>query len=191
MTITDPSAAALRADYLHRLEAGLAQLPPAMAVDLRAELTEHLDQLAASGPGDPTTAMRSAIGRLGDPQQFLGELIADEAVRGAVRSRAPGPLLYRLLQRAVIGGRRRLAAAALLAAFVAALVVMLIGLLSPFFPLNVGLLDYADGRTTFGISGEAAAHERLGLWRVPIGVLGGLALWQLTRFVTGRLWATR
>lgn len=191
MTSSDTAAAALRADYLNRLDQALARVPHDLAADLRIELAGHLDAVAGGGGASPAEAMQAAIARLGDPEQFLAELIADDQVREASRGFAPAPLLRSLTRRAAVGGWRGLVAAGLLLTVIAAIALVLVGVLSPFFPHHVGLLEFADGRTTFGITSEAAARERLGLWRLPIGVAGGVMVWLMARYFAGRIAARR
>lgn len=72
------------ADYLRRLEAAAAPLPPARREELVAEIRGHVgDALAASGRDDEA-AVREVLDRLGEPQDIVAaELEAEPAAPAA------------------------------------------------------------------------------------------------------------
>lgn len=64
---TDP----LVADYLRRLDAAAAVLPPQRRAELVAEIREHVDEaLRSTGPVDEV-AVRNVLERLGPPDEIV------------------------------------------------------------------------------------------------------------------------
>ncbi|MFR9776275.1 HAAS signaling domain-containing protein [Micromonospora sp. MS34] len=77
MTVTGQEIA----DYVDRVRAALADLPPAVRDELTDDLPEHLAEVAAETDG-------ALVGRLGEPEAYAAELRAAAGADGAGRTAA-------------------------------------------------------------------------------------------------------
>lgn len=176
--LDDPAARAAWDRYAAKLPQALVPLPAGDAAELRTELLGHLADSVAAGNGGEAARMTAAIARLGEPAEYLQPLLAERLI--AAGSRRFDPVLLVAGMRIDLRRGVRAAALAVLAAIVLVVTLALaaMAVLSPLLPLNVGLLDYADGTRMFGISSVAGVRELLGWRRVPIGVAGALIGWR-------------
>jgi hypothetical protein len=75
--MTAGAADPLVTDYLTRLSAAAAALPPDRRAELMAEISEHIDAARAAGaPGDEA-ALRTVLDRLGEPTEIVAAAAAD------------------------------------------------------------------------------------------------------------------
>ncbi|HXY71917.1 MAG TPA: hypothetical protein VEM41_05190 [Actinomycetota bacterium] len=89
----------LAEEYLARLRTAAGRLPPDRRDDLMSEIEAHL---AESVPPDATEAqVRTAIDRLGDPEQIVAAESLDEP---ALPARTTGPLEWVAIGALLIGG---------------------------------------------------------------------------------------
>ncbi|HEY2552347.1 MAG TPA: hypothetical protein VGI64_17405 [Streptosporangiaceae bacterium] len=149
-------------DYIRRLENALLRLPAKQAVELREQLTAHLDDALHSDVSDEEVS--AVLSRLGRPEELVSE--AGPGPRSVERPILPGP-------RAWLRGLARLrwrgwsiivASLAALAAIIGYTIVPLAGV-----PLTAGSGDYSwwyaqdrlHSRDTYPIFGEDTTEVRV------------------------------
>jgi hypothetical protein len=179
--LVNPAARSLYAGYLQRLDRALSKAQDAPVSDLRQELIQHLDDLIERSSGDELDRVRLACAQLGEPSVVLASLIASDDISAGLRGWSKHRIVSGLLRRVAIGGRGGIVAGLQLAFLFLMLTLVAIAVLSPFLPLQVGLLKYPDGQVLLGFSTVPAASELLGWWRVPIGLLAGFVAWRILK----------
>src|SRR5450631_514090 len=70
--MTDYSEAIV-AEYLRRLDAAAAALPPDRRTELVAEIAEHIAHARASGQAADEAGLRELLDRLGEPEDIVAE----------------------------------------------------------------------------------------------------------------------
>lgn len=94
----DANARAAIAAYFAKVDRALAPLPRAEAEEVKAELEAHaLDALADASD------VNAALAQLGDPDEFLDDLVADRMRALAGRTFKPGDVLAALARSAGLG----------------------------------------------------------------------------------------
>lgn len=180
LTLTDAAARDQLTDYLRRVDQALERLPRDDASELRRDLMQHLaDAFVAEPAGSESSRLTRAIHRLGDPEVFLPQACADHWIATGVHGFTPLKLTRGLLASIALGGKRALVGIAGSAVMIAAATLVLIGLLAPFLPMHVGMLEFPDGQRLLGLSTRQGVNELLGIWRAPLGLAAGLLLWWL------------
>lgn len=166
--------------YLRRIDQGLQGWPPDEAAELRHDLLQHIeDAFTADSAGDESERLLRALQRLGEPETFLPQAHAAHLIDAGTQGFAPLTLARGLIASSILGGKRTLMGIAGIAMILAAVTLVLIGVLAPFLPMHVGLLEFPDGTRLFGLSTRPGIQELLGAWRIPLGLGAGALLWWL------------
>lgn len=163
-------------DYLRRLRQCLRDLPADQRDDILAELTSHFQESSAKGRTNPLQDFDS-------PEDYAAQFLSETALRGAL---ARGTSLA-LGQALLVGARDSLIV--LLAVVPLALLhligalLIVCGALKPFFATHVGAFIDASGGLSVGVLKDTSGmREVLGLWAIPIFIVGGtLILWVSNR----------
>jgi uncharacterized membrane protein len=171
--------------YLFVLERSLKSFLPADVVrDATREIESHVRERVAAHDGAPNEreALERILGELGPPlrvaQAYSSERIVDEAVTtGRVV-----PIARALWHLAVTTLRGFFAMVGLFAAYSAGLSFIMVAVLKPFFPDNVGVHVTKGGwPITVGAVWPAPAQPvRGGYWVIPIFLVLGFGILALT-----------
>jgi len=184
--------------YLAALRRQLRELMDEDVNDIVAEIRMHI--LDKTSDGAEPDAVAATLAALGTPAELAERYRTDELLKRARMSRSPAYLLRSLL---------RWAGLSLVGLIVFCISVIGFGLGRGFFILGVlkvinyhgtGLWgQFTDTNWSLGFQsgGNGAGHELLGWWLLPLGLLGGPALffltarfglWSLRKFWRPRAW---
>lgn len=195
MTLSDAGESRIRG-YLYVLERSLALgLPRDVAQDAVREIESHLrDRVAAVTSSDERGALETILAELGPPlrvaQAYSAERTIDEAVvtgRLVAILRAVWHVAWTSL-----GGF--FAALGLLVGYMMGIGFLVVALMKPIFPHNVGLWPGPFGLpTSLGAQFPAPSEPSGGYWVIPAGLLLGLTFLVLTQRAARRFlgWVRR
>jgi hypothetical protein len=181
--------------YLYVLERSLRTfLPPPVVADALREVESHirerLDQIAPV-PADERAGVERVLAELGPPltvaQAYAAEMTVEEAIATG-RLLAVGRALWHIATSTVAGF---FAGLALFTGYVTGFSFVLVALLKPIFPENVGFI-FRDGYLrSFGASFPLppGTEARGGYWIVPFALLAGVSILMLTQRGARRLLA--
>ena len=165
---SDPAAQGLWNGYVAQVDRMVALIGPE-AAELSEDLRAHLaDSFASDTSGSEIDRLQRAIGRLGQPSEFLRPMLADELLERGARTYDPSLISRGLYHTIRSGSRRALSAIAFAAGYILLAIFAAMTLLKPFFSDHVGLIRGPNGSLTFGIVSEGAGEELLGLWSIPL-----------------------
>lgn len=184
MVLSEPGEARVRG-YLFVLERSLKLgLPRVVARDATREIESHLrDRIAAVNAADERVALEQILAELGPPlrvaQAYSAEHVLDEAVvTGRLLPMARA--IYQLAVTTVLGF---LAALALLVGYLFGITFLVIGIVKPIFPDNVGFwVVNGEGSipSSLGIKLAPTVAPAGGNWVILIGLVFGLGFLVLT-----------
>ncbi len=180
--LADASARAAFSAYFLRVERLLAPLPSEAASEVRRELEAHAMDLLAEQSG----RAEEALSRLGPPEDFVPDLVAEKLRSRAAKSFAPTHVVAAIVSSARTGVTG-LAVSTLagtgyfLAAFA---VVMAIARLVA--PETTGLFRLADGRLFLGFGETLGGADVLGVWFAPLAFGSAALLYVILTLAFGR-----
>ena len=164
--------------YLYVLERSLVvALPRDVAADAVREIESHLREriAAVDAGGDERAALEQILTELGPPlrvaQAYSAERIVDEAV---VTGRVV-PILRAMWHVAVTSVGGFFAALALVVGYAIGIAFLIIGVMKPVFPDNVGFFMEGGYPVSLGMKFPADSHPAGGNWVILIGLFFGLA----------------
>lgn len=181
--------------YLETLRARLRGMNEAEVREIVEELRSHLLDKAGSSGAVTEGGVDAALAALGSPEELAAEYMTCEVLARAEVSRSPLRILDSLFRWASLSLAGFWVLLGTVVGYFLGSSFLLCALLKPFHPQTAGLwlTPGADGpeyslRLGFG-SPPPGAHEVLGRWLVPIGLIVGTGLIMLTtRFA---LWCSR
>jgi hypothetical protein len=181
--------------YLQDLSAALRSLPRDQARDIVEELRSHIvDKTASTGDLTPE-AVDSVLAGLGNPEDLASQYVTDDLQMRALASRSPLLILRSLFRWASLSFAGFWVLMTAIVGYFLAVSLVACALLKPIHPLTAGLwkipheADYEISlRLGFG-SVPPGGSELLGIWIVPIGLVGGIGLFLLTTHLG--LWSIR
>jgi uncharacterized membrane protein len=191
MQLSETGESRLRG-YLYVLERSLKASPVArdIAADAVREVESHIrDQVAEIDASvDERSALENILRRLGTPatvaQGYSLELVIDEAVTtgGAV---AVGRALFRLATTGIVGF---FAVLGLFVGYVTGVSFLMVAVLKPVFPANVGIWMRNGIPRSVGAQFPAPAGMELvgGYWVVPAALLMGFGVLIITHLLARR-----
>lgn len=182
--------------YLNVLRARLAGVNETEVREILAELRSHVVERATVNGEMTKAAVDAALARLGSPESLAAEYVTGDLLARAEVSRTPWRVLDSLFRWASLSASGALVLVASMLGYFLGAVFLLSAVLKPFHPHAAGLWIVPDpaGDAVFslrmGFEGPpAGAHDVLGFWIVPAGlVAGALTLILTTRFA---LWSAR
>ena len=152
--------------------------------DILQELRSHiLDRIAGTG-GLSKVSVSDAIQSMGSPEKLASEYMTEQLIARAQLSRAPSAVMRVIVRWASISASGFLALIICGCGYVLGGIFLLCAVLKPFDPTGVGLwvrtnplgLSLLVGAVDHG----PRAHEILGWWIVPAGIVAGAGLFVLT-----------
>jgi uncharacterized membrane protein len=192
MKLTDSGESRIRG-YLYVFERSLRSfLSPAVAADAVREVESHIrDAVAEVGDvPDEQAALEGILKRLGPPmrvaQAYSLELVMDEAAAtGKLTS-----VVRSLFHAATTGVMAFFAAFGLFVGYTIGTAFVIIAVMKPIFPNNVGVWTTPGGRWVSGGVNFPAVRDGLvfhtSYWIIPGALLIGLLLLLLTHFLARR-----
>jgi hypothetical protein len=180
MILSDDGDARVRG-YLYVLERSLqASLPPAIAADATREVESHIrDRLAeADALPDERAALERVLGALGTPTGVARAYSLELRVEEAVVSGRLSSTLRVLWLMAKTTTRGFFMALGLFIGYMTGTAFVILALLKPIFPANVGLAVRAGIPTAFGfLLNLPPGTEVVGdYWLIPVMLAVGLAI---------------
>jgi uncharacterized membrane protein len=180
MILSDQSEARVRG-YLHVLERSLhASVPPAIAADATREVESHIRDRVAEIDAlpDERAALERVLAALGTPtrvaRSYSLELSVEEAI---VTGRLSSMLrVLWLTASTTVGGF--FMALGLFIGYMTGAAFVILALLKPIFPANVGLVVRAGVPVAFGFLPALPPGAEVvgGYWLIPVMLVAGLAV---------------
>ena len=179
--LTDADARAAFAAYFAKVDRALAALPRAEAEEIRRELEQHaLDAVAESDA-------QTALAQLGDPDEFLSDLVADKLRARAARTFSPADVAS-ALARSAGAGLAGLALSTLVGiGYVIAALALIMGVSKLFDPNAAGIYRLSDGRTFIGLGDTLGGADIMGIWFSPLAIAVGALLYFALTWAFGRV----
>lgn len=176
----DPVTIRIWDQYFKRLERELGPLDAQQRRELELEVQDHLQQSFQEIAGEnEAERLLLAIEHLGEPAEFIKPLLADKLLGKASRTLTPKAVFSGLYYYLFGGIRRMLLGLLFGVGYILSFGLVIMAVLKPFFPKNIGLLIFEDGDWTFGIKWHSAGLKTdvLGHWIIPLGLLAGMLLY--------------
>lgn len=181
--------------YLETLRRRLRGMNDDDTREILEELRSHIVDRATSRGGMATSNVEAALAGLGSPEELAAEYMTNEALARAEVSRSPLRILGSLFRWASLSIAGFWVLLGAVIGYFLGFAFILCAVLKPFHPQTAGLWRYSDAggsqvslRLGFG-SPPAGAHEILGWWMVPVGLVVGIGLVTMTtRFA---IWCAR
>jgi len=168
--------------YLAQVHRHLRGLPDAEVRETLAELRSHvLDKVA----GDFTVPrVEAAIAELGSPREVARVNVTERVIADLEESRSPLRVLRSVGRLASLSLYGTFAFLVTLLGYGSAFGFLKTAAAKPFLPDKAGMWIYrsADGDLNFsiGINDTPQAHEVMGYWIIPVGLVAALVLGWLT-----------
>lgn len=179
--LTDAHARAAFAAYFAKVDRALAALPRAEAEDVKRELEQHALDAAGEAGG-----AQAALAQLGDPDEFLPDLVADKLRARAARTFSPLDVA-RAVGRSAGAGLAGLALSTLMGVgYLMAGFAILLGLMRLFDPASAGIYRLADGRLFIGAGDTLGGTDISGIWFSPVAIAAGALLYIVLTWAFGR-----
>lgn len=168
----DP-AARLRWDaYFADVRRSLARAG-ADAAELQRDLEAHVaDSMAAASGGSELGRLDLALSRLGQPEDYLRPLLADQLIERGTQTYSPVTIARGLSYSVLAGSRRTMIALGFGFGYLLLAIFAGMAILKPLWGDHVGVFRNADGTVSAGIVTRVdGAQELLGWWSIPIALL--------------------
>lgn len=171
-TFTDPAANRLWEDYFARVNRLLTH-SGADRKELLIDLEAHLaDSLIANAQGTEMERLQCALARLGQPEEYLRPLLADDLIDRGTRTYAPLTIIRGLFHAVLAGLRRAAIACGFSLGYLCLAIFVAIAVLKPVWRDHVGVFQGENGTIRAGIfSLSGSDHDMLGWWTTPIALL--------------------
>ena len=181
--------------YLFVLERSLKSfLPHDVARDAVREIESHLRErvMAADGAPNEREAVERILAELGPPLRVAQAYSAERTIDEAVATGRMVPMARAVWQLALKTFVGSAVATGLFTAYVAGVSFLLIAVLKPIFPNNVGLILREGKVPTFGAQFPlpAGASVAGGYWVIPVSIACGIGVLVLTHTATRRYLAS-
>lgn len=179
--LTDADGRAAFAAYFAKVDRALAALPRAEAEEIKRELEQHaLDAVSE-------TDAQTALAQLGDPDDFLADLVADKLRERAARTFSPADVASALVRNAG-AGLAGLALSTLVGiGYVVAAFAMLMGVSKLFNPNAAGIYRLPDGRIFIGAGETLGGADIIGFWFSPLAIAVGALIYFALTWAFGRV----
>lgn len=175
-TFTDPAANRLWEDYFVRVNRLLTH-SGADRKELLTDLEAHVaDSLIANTQGAEQSTeierLQSALARLGQPEEYLRPLLADELIDRGTRTYVPLTIIRSLFHAVLAGSRRATIACGFSLGYLCLAIFVAIAVLKPVWRDHVGVFQGENGKIRAGIfSLPGSDQDMLGWWTTPIALL--------------------
>ncbi len=171
--------------YLGQFERYLSRLPAEERSRIVREIGSHLADRAAVGP----ETLHATITQLGSPRDLARNFLEDYALTGALGRGPSWRILLAILPRALRSLTALVICTAGVLAYGFALAFLVIAVLKPFMPADVGMWTDASGRfVDFGAMGDWPRNGRevLGWKIIPVSLVASVVSYLLAAFMMRR-----
>ena len=180
--LADSADRAAFAAYFAKVDRYLAPLPDAAAGEVRQELELHaLDLFTEEGQAE------AALARLGAPEDFLPDLVAERLRARAARSFVPSHVLSAIASSARTGLAGILVSTLAGIGYALAALALAMGAARLLAPETTGLFRLADGRVFLGFGENLGGSDMLGAWFAPLAFAVAAALYLSLTLAFGRV----
>lgn len=184
MTLTETGDARVNG-YLFVLERSLKSFLPAdVARDAVREIESHLRERIATANGAPNerAALENILGELGPPLRVAQAYSAERTIDEALTTGRIVPMARAIWHVAATTLLGSAVATGLLSAYAAGIGFVIVGLLKPIFPNNVGLLVVNGVPRSLGAQFPIPPGGEVygGYWIIPVSIAIGVAVLVVT-----------
>ena len=174
--------------YFKRVNRVISTLPSEDKKDIQMEVDSHLFESMTAQPAvDEVTSLLNAIQHLGEPEDYLGAVVAERKMRQATRSFNPIHVYSALAMQIGRGVANSIKYTVFGLLYLLIVVFGLLSLLKFIFPENVGYFRNPNGQNAFGYMSNVGemegTSEVLGYWFVPVCIFFALFLYVVTTFL--------
>jgi hypothetical protein len=153
---------------------------------VRHELETHiLDAMAGSPAGEADA--NAALEQLGDPDDFIPQLVADRLRARAGRTFGPLDVVAAIGRTAATGIRGLATAIVMSVGYVAATLMIVLGILKLTTNQAVGVFRLRTGELFIGADDTVDGVDLLGGWFAPLAIVAGIVLYLAITWAYGRV----
>jgi hypothetical protein len=180
VTFREKDAKRVWDQYIRRIQRILKPLDPDMREEISLEIQGHLLESLHDGEGaTEIERLLDATERLGEPEEYLRQLMADRLLAKGTRTLHP-VVVARGLFFSLFGGMWRVLLTIVTGlGFLASFALAVLALLKPVFPRHIGLLLLDGGGIVLGAASDPShvKSDALGYWFVPLGLAAAFFLY--------------
>ena len=184
--VGDVPARRLLATYFAKVDRALAPLSREEATGVRQELETHILDAMAGTPAGEADA-KSALEQLGDPDDFIPQLVADRLRARAGRTFGPLDVLSAIGRTAVTGLRGLVTALVMSFGYIVATVLIFLGIMKLTTNQDVGVFRLSTGQLFIGADSNVDGVDLLGVWFAPLAIAAGIVLYLALTWAYGRV----
>jgi hypothetical protein len=184
--VGDVPARKLLAAYFAKVDRALAPLSREEADAVRLELETHILDAMAGTPALEADA-KAALEQLGDPDEFIPQLVADRLRARAGRTFGPLDVLSAIGRTAVTGIRGLVTALVMSVGYLTSAVLVLLGVMKLTTSQDVGVFRLSTGQLFIGADDNVDGVDLLGVWFAPLAIVAGIVLYLLITWAYGRV----
>ena len=184
--IGDVPARRLLAAYFAKVDRALAPLSREEATGVRQELETHILDAMAGTPAGEADA-KAALEQLGDPDEFIPQLVADRLRARAGRTFGPLDVLAAIGRTAVTGLRGLVTAIVMSVGYLVATVLVILGVMKFTTSQDVGVFRLSTGQLFIGAEDNVDGVDLTGGWFAPLAIVAGILLYLLITWAYGRV----
>ncbi|MCP4901004.1 MAG: hypothetical protein GY906_28885 [bacterium] len=178
--LTEAESVRIWRQFFDRVHTLTRRLPQAERDDIRLEIASHLsDSVEQQDSSNETDRLRLAIGKLGDPEEFVRPMVADRLLTVGGRSMNPRAIAVAVYYSLYGGIRTTVLAIVVGLGYALSFTFAAMALGKILFPGHVGLFLNDDGPFILGgtLHPEAVTPEVLGWWIVPLATMTSIILY--------------
>lgn len=184
--VGDVPARRLLAAYFAKVDRALAPLSREEATGVRQELETHILDAMAGTPAGEAEA-KAALEQLGDPDDFIPQLVADRLRARAGRTFGPLDVLSAIGRTAVTGLRGLVTALVMSFGYIVATVLIFLGIMKLTTNQDVGVFRLSTGQLFIGADSNVDGVDLLGAWFAPLAIVAGIVLYLALTWAYGRV----
>jgi hypothetical protein len=180
MKLHSENANKILALYYKRVHQIIKPLADADRQEITMELTSHIYESMARNPqGDEATTLLQALEKLGEPDTFLYDVVAERKLRQARKTFNPIHLASALALNIGRGFAKGILFFVVGVVYIISFACGGVALLKPFFPNKIGLYTNSNGLFAAGWITDIApgTTEWLGLWFTPVFIILAVLLY--------------
>jgi len=174
---TEEPAQQIWESYLKQVDALCSPLDARQRTDIQMELKAHLlESYVQLNEGDEVSRITAAIGKLGQPEEFIPLWVEERLLEGA-RPGASTRNLFRLLRINALKSMKQFVVSMLMGlGYLLSFYFFITAVMKLFYPEYVGLYITDSGWPFIGYVDAEGFTEILGYWLTPIGLAAAIGL---------------
>ena len=169
-------------NYIRRVEKVLRKMPRQKQSEITLEIKSHILESFQQAEGeDEPNRLLNTIDKLGDPEEFLKPIIADNYFLDASSTLNPKSIVYGLINKFFTGIKNAILSITLGLGYLFLVVFALLSLLKLFLPGNVGVFVGSQSgiknKVIIGYTTSPFGQEIMGYWIIPVRLIIALVLY--------------